>query len=143
MARAQKPRSTMTATHKKALAEGRDLSRQVGRYLDAFEHHKPKRGRRRTKEAVEKRLVEVGENLKNATGVRKLELIQQRRMLEVELAAMTASSNGNGAPSLEILERDFIKAAKPYSEKKGITYAAWREFGIPAPVLKAAGLSRS
>ncbi len=40
------------------------------------------------------------------------------------------------------LEADFVKAAKNYSERKGISYAAWREAGVDAGVLKAAGLRR-
>jgi hypothetical protein len=43
---------------------------------------------------------------------------------------------------LVALEEDFVKAAKNYSERKGISYAAWREAGIDAGVLKAAGLRR-
>ncbi len=39
---------SMSAEHKAALAEGRNLSRSISRYLDALEAHKPKRGRKRT-----------------------------------------------------------------------------------------------
>ncbi len=41
------------------------------------------------------------------------------------------------------LERDFVKVAKAYSAKKGISYGAWREFGVSPEVLKKAGISRS
>ena len=34
-------------------------------------------------------------------------------------------------------------AAKAYGERKGITYAAWREVGVAAAVLKTAGISRA
>jgi hypothetical protein len=32
--------------------------------------------------------------------------------------------------------------AKSYSAKKGISYGAWREFGVSPEVLKKAGISR-
>jgi hypothetical protein len=36
-----------------------------------------------------------------------------------------------------------VKAASAYSARKGISYAAWRELGVEAAVLKRAGISRS
>jgi hypothetical protein len=127
----------MTSEHKAALAEGRNLSRSVGRYLEALEAHKPKRGRKRTADSVKKQLAGVQESLKTASGARRLELIQQRRALEVEMANMSA-----GGPDLTALEKEFVKNAKGYSQRKGITYGAWREFGVPAEVLRKAGIGR-
>ena len=49
----------MTDSHKQALAEGREASRHVRAYLEALEANKPKRGRKRTKETVQKQLDEV------------------------------------------------------------------------------------
>ena len=43
---------------------------------------------------------------------------------------------------LSALEADFVKTAAKYAERKGISYAAWRELGVPADVLKKAGISR-
>jgi hypothetical protein len=127
----------MSAEHKAALAEGRNLSRSIGRYLDALEAHKPKRGRKRTPDSVKKNLASVQESLKTASGARRLELIQQRRGLEVEIAGMST-----GGPDLTALEKDFVKSAKGYSARKGITYGAWREFGVSPEVLRKAGISR-
>jgi hypothetical protein len=127
----------MSAEHKAALAEGRNLSRSVGRYLEALEAHKPKRGRKRTPDSVKKNLAAVQESLKTATGARRLELIQQRRGLEIEMAGMSA-----GGPDISALEKEFIRSAKDYSARKGITYGAWREFGVPAEVLRKAGIGR-
>jgi hypothetical protein len=128
---------SMSAEHKQALAEGRNLSRSVGRYLEALEAHKPKRGRKRTPESVKKQLAQVQESLKTASGARRLELIQQRRGLEVEAAGMSA-----GGPDLTALEKEFVRSAKGYSQRKGISYGAWREFGVPPEVLRKAGISR-
>ena len=43
---------------------------------------------------------------------------------------------------LEALESGFVKVVSAYSERKGISYAAWREQGVPAAVLKAGGIKR-
>jgi hypothetical protein len=128
----------MSDSHKEALAEGRNHARIVGRYLEALEANKPKRGRKRTAESVKKRLNAVGTELKDATGLSRLNLLQERRDLEVELATMQA-----GTPDLSGLEKDFVRVAKAYSEKKKISYAAWREFGVPPETLKKAGITRS
>jgi hypothetical protein len=128
----------MSDDHKAALAEGRNHSRTVGRYLDALEANKPKRGRKRTPENVKKRLATVESELKTTGGIQRLSLLQERRDLEVELAGMQA-----GGSDITGLERDFVKVAKSYSQKKGISYGAWREFGVSPEVLKKAGISRS
>jgi hypothetical protein len=39
-------------------------------------------------------------------------------------------------------EKAFVKVAKAYSQRQGISYAAWRKVGVPPAVLKAAGLGR-
>jgi hypothetical protein len=127
----------MSESHKEALAEGRNHARIVGRYLEALEANKPKRGRKRTPDTVKKRLATVAGGIKAAGGLTRLGLLQERRDLEVELASMQA-----GAPDLGNLEKEFAKVAKSYSQKKKISYGAWREFGVPPEVLKKAGITR-
>jgi hypothetical protein len=127
----------MSEDHKAALAEGRNHARVVGRYLDALEAHKPKRGRKRTSDSVKKRLASVEQELKKAGGLSRLSLLQERRDLEVELAGMQG-----GAPDVAGLEKEFVKVAKAYSARKGISYGAWREFGVSPDVLKKAGITR-
>src|SRR5262249_6453626 len=103
-------KTPMSDSHKEALAEGRNHERVVGRYLEALEANKPRRGRKRTVESVKKRLTTVGDELTDATGLTRLNLLQERRDLEVELATMQA-----GAPDLSGLEKEFVKVAKSYS----------------------------
>jgi hypothetical protein len=134
---AKAKKAIMTDAHKAALAEGRNQARTVSRYLDALESNKPKRGRKRTSDSVKKRLGTVETELKGASGLTRLTLLQERRDLEVELAGMQG-----GAPDVGALEKEFVKVAKSYSEKKGISYGAWREFGVAPEVLKKAGISR-
>ena len=130
-------KSPMTDTHKEALAEGRNHARVVGRYLEALEANKPKRGRKRTTETVKKRLATVEVEMKDATGLARLNLLQERRDLEVELASMQGAK-----PDTSELEKEFVKVAKAYSAKKRISYGAWREFGVPPEALKKAGITR-
>ena len=42
----------------------------------------------------------------------------------------------------DVLEDEFVDAASGYSQRKGISYTAWRELGVPASVLKRAGIGR-
>ena len=130
-------KTAMSDAHKEALAEGRNHARTVGRYLEALEANKPRRGRKRTADSVKKRLTTVGTELKDASGLTRLNLLQERRDLEVELATMQA-----GTPDLSGLEKEFVRVAKSYSAKKGISYGAWREFGVPPDTLKKAGITR-
>jgi hypothetical protein len=41
------------------------------------------------------------------------------------------------------VEKEFVEVAKSYSERKGITYSAWREAGVSAQTLREAGIPRT
>lgn len=129
-------KTRMTEAHKAALAEGRNQSRAVKAYLEALEANKPKRGRKRTPESVKKRLGALEADIPTADPLKRVQLIQERMDLERELA------NKQGAVDLSALESAFVKVAKPYSESKGISYAAFRELGVAPDVLKRAGITR-
>jgi len=135
-ARAKRTRSPMTDAHKAALAEGREQGRAVRRYLEALEAHKPKRGRKRTPESIQKRLAAIEEKLPEADPLSRLQLVQERMDLERQVAAADPSVN------LSELEDEFVRAAPDYGQRKGITYAAWREAGVDAAVLRRAGIRR-
>ena len=126
----------MSDSHKAALAEGRDQGRAVRRYLEALEAHKPKRGRKRTPESVQKRLATIEEKLDGADALSRLHLVQERMNLENELA-----STGNTV-DVQALEDEFVASAAPYGARKGITYAAWRHLGVDPAVLRRAGIKR-
>ncbi len=83
------------------------------------------------------RLEAIERDLKGASSIDELRLLQERRNLQSELAAAGSGSE------LSTLEGGFVAVAKAYSEHKGISYATWREFGVPAAVLSKAGISRS
>ena len=134
--RVKKTKSAMTDAHKQALAVGREQGRAVRRYLEALDAHRPKRGRKRTPDSIKRRLDDIGNRLAEADPLTRLQLVQERMNLEAELAAKAE------AVDLAALEEDFVAAVREYSDRKGITYAAWREAGVDAAVLRRAGLSR-
>jgi len=134
---APKKKPTMTAEHKAKLAAGRNESRAVARYLEALEAHRPKQGRKRTSESVAKQLAQTEAELKAATGIVRLELLQKQRDLKVEAERLSEGVD------LSALEAEFVKVAKSYGERKGITYGTWRDFGVAADVLKKAGIQRT
>jgi uncharacterized protein YicC (UPF0701 family) len=126
----------MSSQHKEALALGRQQGRAVRRYLEALEHNRPRRGRRRTAESIKRQLNALEQRWESADSLTRLHLAQERRNLESELSK---ESRGDDLPRLEA---DFVATAKAYGERRGITYATWREAGVPASVLRKAGISR-
>jgi predicted lipid-binding transport protein (Tim44 family) len=130
------PPRNLTPEHKQAMAAGRKEGASVKAYLDALEEHRPKRGRRRTADSIKARLAKIDGEMKDASTLKKLQLTQERRDLEAELA------KGGETVDLSALEADFAKVAKAYGERKGIAYATWRDLGVPADVLKRAGVTR-
>lgn len=135
MAKTKKP-STMTAEHKKALATGRAEGRAVREYLEALEVNRPRRGRKRTADTVKRQLAITEKALASATGVDRLQLVQRRLDLNAEHDRMT---NRQDVPALE---RAFVKVAKGYGDRKGISYSAWREVGVAPEVLRRADITR-
>ena len=126
----------MTDEHKAALAEGRQQGKAVRTYLEALEQTRPKRGRKRTPSSIRAQLDKINATIDNASPVKKLQMIQDRMDLEAELEAMA------NKPDLSAFEADFVASAKDYAERKSISYAAWRKIGVPADVLKRAGINR-
>jgi hypothetical protein len=130
------PARTMTAQHKAALAQGRSEGRAVKSYLEALEKNRPRRGRKRTPESIKKRLSVIDEQLRDASALHRLQLVQEKMDLDKELAQLGAKVD------LSALETAFVKTAGKYAERKGISYAAWRQLGVSADTLKKAGITR-
>jgi hypothetical protein len=136
MAQRKRRTAPLTDEHKAALAEGRSQGRAVRRYLEALDSHRPKRGRKRTPESMKKRMEKIDQELQTADPLQRLHLVQERLDLQSALEATSATVD------LGALEEEFVAAAAAYSERKGISYAAWRELGVSAAVLKRAGIGR-
>jgi hypothetical protein len=134
MAPAKKQVRKMSAAHKKALAQGRTEGAVVRHYLEALEYSRPRRGRPRTVSNVRKQLLQVEKRLTEAGSLTKLQLLQQQEDLQAELSEL------EGVSEIADLEKEFVKVARSYGERKGISYQTWRRFGVPPAVLNAAGL---
>jgi hypothetical protein len=132
------PARKMTAEHKAALARGREQANAVRAYLEALEANRPKRGRKRTPESIAKRIAAIDGQYETAGSLTALQLLQERKNLEIELAAMSSKVG----PDLDKLRRAFVKNARAYGVAKGIEHATWREIGVPADVLREAGIKR-
>lgn len=129
--------AAMTEAHKKALAKGRAQARAVKEYLAARETES-KRGPKMTPEKLRDRIKSTREAIANEDDpARRVELIQQRINDEERLDSL------EDQPDMEALEAAFVDAAAEYSDRKGITYSAWRELGVPAAVLRKAGVPRT
>lgn len=127
----------MSDDHKAALAAGRNESRAVRLYLEALEANRPKRGRKRSTENMAARLAEIDNDIATADPLRRVNLIQEKMDLETALSAKEETVD------ISALEADFVAAVKGYSERKGISYAAWRQLGISPSLLSQAGISRN
>lgn len=126
----------MSDEHKAANARARSENKAVGAYLEGLESNRPRPGRRRTAESMQKRIEAISEALEGATPIRRVQLIQERIDLERTLSAPADTTD------ISALEDAFVEVAVSYSGRKGITYSAWREVGVPAAILKRAGISR-
>jgi len=123
----------MSKEHKEALARGRLEARSIKAYLNALDAKKP--GRPVTRESLEQRLARVNSKLEaEVDPLKRLDLMQSKVDVEQTLANTEKNSN------LEELAAGFVAHAKSYSERKGITYTTWRQFGVPADLLRQAGI---
>ena len=103
----------------------------VKTYLESL----AKRAPRQIRDA-ESQLVKVQEQLDAETHpAKRLQLVQRRIELTEFLEAKDEAQSSEA-------EWEFLLVAKSYSDRKGISYKAWREIGVPAEVLKEAGIER-
>ena len=127
----------MSDEHKAALAKGRAQGRAVRDYLEAIEEGS-KPGRRLSPDEMRAKVESLHQQIEDEdNAAKRVELIQKRLDYEERL------SKTEDAVDLEALEAAFVESAAEYSERKGISYTAWREAGVPAAVLKQAGVPRT
>lgn len=113
------------------------MSATVDRYLTAISTPR-KRGRKVSRSTLERRLAAAQERTKSSVGVARLLAAQDVRALR---ARLTDGSGNDG--DIKSLQAEFIKVAKKFGENRGISYGAWRDAGVPADVLKRAGVART
>lgn len=126
----------MTDSHKKALAEGRRDGKIVSRYLDALETHRPKRGRKVSRESLERRLAAIEAEIPQAKPLKRVALIQQKMDIQERLAQPEVVDD------FPALEREFQDIVVDFSQRRDISFDAWVKTGVKPEVLKAAGLTR-
>ncbi len=114
-------------------------NKAVRDYLDALAANRPRRGRKRTAESIGARIAAIEESMADVSPTKRLALVQERIDLEAELDSLAQA----GAVDMSGLEAAFTAAAASYGGRRGISYAAWREVGVSAATLKAAGIRRS
>lgn len=124
----------MTDEHKAALAQGRREAAAVRRYLEALDQDAGGVDADKLRKRVEDL---KGKAEEESDPLRRVEVIEQR--IEAEKALEEAEK----APDMNALESDFSEVVAAYSQRKGISYKAWRELGVPASVLRDGGLSRA
>jgi hypothetical protein len=134
-----KPRkkTPMSADHKAALAKGREEGRTVRRYLEALESNRPRRGRKRTPDSIRKRLGAIESALPGADPLSRLHMVEEKQRLEAEL------SHAGDTVDMAALEKGFVRVARIYGERKGISYSTWRAVGVSAAVLQQAKIPRT
>ncbi len=126
----------MSQAHKEALAQGRRESKAISNYLGAIQSRKP--GRKVTRESLETRLAGIDDRIAaEQNPLKRVELVQSKLDSQKALQLMGESQDEGE------VEQGFIENAAAYSDRKGITYGAWREAGVPAAILKKAGIART
>lgn len=125
----------MSDAHKEALAVGRRESRAVQKYLEAMGTRRP--GRPITAESVKGKLERIEQQLTaESNPLKRVDLLQRQIDTRAQLADLEDGSD------ISELEAAFVAAVAGYSKRKGISYSAWRAAGVPAAVLKKAGIGR-
>jgi hypothetical protein len=129
-------RMAMSDEHKEALAQGRKEARAIKAYLSALDSRRP--GRPVSKESLHTRLEKVSEKLAATDNpLETVDLIQSKLDIERTISEL------ENAQDADSLEEGFIENVASYSQRKGVSYTAWREFGVPATVLRMAGIKET
>ena len=128
-------RRNLSPEVKAARAAARAETRMVRAYLEGLQSTE---GRRRARKSPEQQIQDAQAKLQAESDViKRLELNQtlidaQRRLAEDQ-----------GPVDMEALEESFVKVAKSYSDRKSVSYKAWRAMGVPASALSKSGIART
>src|SRR5581483_10938755 len=121
-----------------ASSRSRDQARVVRRYLAALESER-KGGKRRLADSIANRILKIDELLVTADPLSRLHLTQERIDLHGE---QIRYANG-ASDDVSSLEKQFIKVARSYADRLGISYSAWRQVGVDPEVLERCGIVRN
>jgi hypothetical protein len=96
-----------------------------------------RRSRPRSRGGGASALGTIDSQLAGADALTRLHLLQEQKDL------LDERSRVDQVKDMSALEKEFIKVAKAYGERKGITYSTWRAAGVSATVLQKADVSRA
>jgi hypothetical protein len=107
----------------------------VAAYLTALKGPRASGSSKAKREGLMRRRAQIEQWIaEESSPIRQVELIQQRLDIDAQLAQL------DQAARLPELEEAFVNVAASWAKRSGITAAALREAGVPASVLKRAGL---
>jgi hypothetical protein len=107
----------------------------VAAYLTALKGPRPSGSSKAKREGLMRRRAQVEQWIsEERSPIREVELIQSRLDIDAQLAQLDA------ADRLPELEKASVKVAKSWCGRSGVSAAALREVGVPASVLRRAGL---
>jgi len=128
-------RRNLSPEVKAARAAARLETRSVRAYLEGLQSMED---RPRHRKSPQQQVQEAEAKLATESDViKKLALNQnlidaQRRLSEDQVPV-----------DLDALEEVFVKVAKSYSDRKSVSYKAWRAMGVPPSVLTKSGIART
>jgi hypothetical protein len=107
----------------------------VAAYLTALKGPRPSGSSKAKREGLIRRRAQVEQWIsEERSPIREVELIQSRLDIDAQLAQL------DQAARLPELEEAFVKVAATWAKRTGVSAAALREVGVPASVLRRAGL---
>lgn len=132
------PAAEMSTTEQLSASGRRGDARIVKAYLEALGTERTTRHTGRTAEAIEERIHSINATVATVSPLQGLQLAQERIDLRSELQQLAQALDATAE-----LEAQFVAVAKRYADRKGISYAAWRELGVSIEILDRAGITHN
>jgi hypothetical protein len=130
-----RPQGPLSAEHLEALAKGRRAGPAIRNYLATVAVKRPRGRKPRSADEVIPELEKAIANETDPLSLVKLHSQLRREQERAEVENVTSDP--------QALEDAFVEYAAWYSTQHGIAYADWRMVGVPAAVLKRAGVTRT
>ena len=128
--------------HKDAIQESHRQNKAVRRYLEMLEQDNAPRPKPVDVDGLRGQLAGIDQEIAaEASTVKKLDLVQKRQNVQSKIDAASVQDDTVDDQTRREIEDQFVKMAAGYGQRKGISYKAWREVGVPVQTLKAAGLT--
>ena len=86
---------------------------------------------------MRQRIAVIDSEIGDAKPLQRLHLTQEKLNLAAKIEAAET------AVDISAFEDEFVAVARDYGETNAISYSAWRSIGVPAAILKRAGIARS